>query len=201
MTPLPVLALVALGAALVARPAPEAARAGDLYRAKCSSCHDAGMANAPRLGIAADWTARLPRGRTALHEAALRGVPDSAMAAKGGYRELSDAEVRAIVDYMIAALPADVRSPAVPVPASTATAMLPAPAHADVVQSVIAALRAVPQLPAQSIKVRLDEGSVILEGVLDTGAQIRLAEQAATRAVGGRRIVSKLIASDLFEWD
>lgn len=201
MTPLPLLALVALGAVLVARPAPEAARAGDLYRDKCSSCHDAGMANAPRLGVAADWTARLPRGRTALHEAALRGVPDTAMAAKGGYRELSDAEVRALVDYMIAALPADARAVAAPTTASTMTAMTPPTTHADVVQSVIAALRAVPRLPAQSIKVRLDDGVVILEGVLDTGAQIRLAEQAAARGASGRRIVNKLIASDLFEWD
>jgi len=37
--------------------------------------------------------------------------------------------------------------------------------------------------------------------VLDSGAHIRLAEQATARAAAGRRIVNKLIASDLFEWD
>lgn len=199
MTVLPLLALAALGALVLARPAPEVARAGELYRAKCSTCHDAGMANAPRLGVAADWTARLPRGRAALHDGALRGVPDTAMAAKGGYRDLSDAEVRAIVDYMIAALPSDVRSVAAPVAA--ATPAVTTSTGGDVVQSVVAALRAVPKLPARSIKVRLDDGAVVLEGVLDSGAQIRLAEQATARAAAGRRIVNKLIASDLFEWD
>lgn len=42
-----------------------------------------------------------------LYQAAIEGVPNTAMAAKGGHRELSDADIRTIVDFMVdaAALP------------------------------------------------------------------------------------------------
>lgn len=36
-----------------------------------------------------------------MYEAALKGKPNTAMMAKGGYSELSDAEVKAVVDYML----------------------------------------------------------------------------------------------------
>lgn len=38
-----------------------------------------------------------------LYRAAMEGVPNTSMAAKGGHREITDADVRAIVDFMVAA--------------------------------------------------------------------------------------------------
>lgn len=196
------MAALAAGALLAWASGPDRQHAADLYLAKCASCHDAGMANAPRLGVAADWTDRLPRGRAALHAAALRGIPDSAMAAKGGYLELSDAEVVAIVDYMLTTLPAAPGRHARPAhrdPApGAATPRLP---EDEALAAVVSALRGEPRLPATAIKVRASAGTLVLEGVVDTSAQVRLAEQTAVRHAGAWRVQNKLIASDLFEWD
>ena len=39
------------------------AAAGEVvYKAKCSTCHDSGAGLAPRLSVAAEWTAREARG-------------------------------------------------------------------------------------------------------------------------------------------
>ncbi len=38
-----------------------------------------------------------------LYQTAIEGVPNTAMAARGGHRELSDADIRTIVDFMVAA--------------------------------------------------------------------------------------------------
>lgn len=81
-----------------------------VYEERCAQCHTAGAGGAPRLADTAEWTRRIGPGIERMHRAALDGVPSSAMAAKGGHRDLSEAEVRAAVDWMIerAALPAGV---------------------------------------------------------------------------------------------
>jgi cytochrome c5 len=70
------------------------------YKAACAACHDAGVAGAPKLGDARAWQPRLERGIEALYAVGLNGKPGTAMVAKGGQAALSDAEVRAAVDYM-----------------------------------------------------------------------------------------------------
>lgn len=71
-----------------------------IYRQACAFCHDRGVAGAPKTGDAAAWSVRLARGVDALYEVAIHGK--GAMPAKGGNRSLSDADVTAAVDYMIA---------------------------------------------------------------------------------------------------
>ena len=71
------------------------------YEATCALCHGSGVAGAPRLGNTADWTPRLARGIDALYASALKGT-DKGMPARGGNAELSDAAVKAVVDYMVA---------------------------------------------------------------------------------------------------
>ena len=88
--------------ALLVRCGPALAASGEaIYKAKCSACHDSGAGQAPRLGVREDWHTREARGRAAMYESAIKGVPATAMAAKGGYMTLSDAEVKATVDYML----------------------------------------------------------------------------------------------------
>jgi cytochrome c5 len=72
------------------------------YRTACAACHDNGTAGAPRLGDRAAWAPRLKQGMDALYRAGLYGKPGTAMVAKGGYARLSDAEVRAAVDVLVA---------------------------------------------------------------------------------------------------
>lgn len=70
-----------------------------LYKGGCSVCHDMGVAGAPKLGDQAAWSARIAQGKEALYSSAINGK--GVMPAKGGNLTLSDAEVKAVVDYMV----------------------------------------------------------------------------------------------------
>jgi cytochrome c5 len=80
--------------------APDLVHGQQIYRQACAFCHDRGVAGAPKTGDVAAWNARLAQGMDALYTAAIRGK--GAMPAKGGNPSLSDTDVNAAVDYMIA---------------------------------------------------------------------------------------------------
>lgn len=71
-----------------------------IYRQACAFCHDKGVAGAPKTGDAAVWSGRLAQGMDTLYKVALNGK--GAMPAKGGNPALSEADVNAAVDFMIA---------------------------------------------------------------------------------------------------
>ena len=80
-------------------------RAGqEVYQAGCVVCHGAGIAGAPKLGDKGQWAKHIAKGLDALYASSVNGVQGSAgvMPAKGGNPALSDAEVKAAVDYMVA---------------------------------------------------------------------------------------------------
>ncbi|TVU92402.1 c-type cytochrome [Vreelandella titanicae] len=66
----------------------------------CAACHDSGVAGAPAIGDADAWAERLEKGADELYASAINGI--GAMPAKGGNPNLSDEEVMAIVDHMMA---------------------------------------------------------------------------------------------------
>ena len=70
-----------------------------VYEKACGSCHNSGIAGAPKLGDQDAWAPRLDQGSEALYDSAINGK--GTMPAKGGQAGLSDAEVKAAVDYMI----------------------------------------------------------------------------------------------------
>lgn len=70
-----------------------------VYKASCASCHATGVAGAPKLGDKNVWSARIKNGKAALYQSALKGK--NAMPAKGGNMNLSDADVKLAVDYMV----------------------------------------------------------------------------------------------------
>ena len=78
------------------------AKGEDVYKKTCSVCHDQGIAGAPKLGDKAAWAPRIKQGKDALYKVALQGKPGTAMVAKGGFTNLSDADVKAVVDFMLA---------------------------------------------------------------------------------------------------
>ncbi len=85
--------------------APPPGRNGQqVYQATCVVCHDAGIAGAPKLGDKGQWAKRIAKGVDTLYASAVNGVQGSAgaMPAKGGNPALSNAEVKAAVDYMVA---------------------------------------------------------------------------------------------------
>ena len=73
------------------------------YDTKCSACHGFGVAGAPRLDDAEDWASRLAKGKDQLYENAIKGFIGElgVMPAKGGFADLSDEKVKAVVDYMV----------------------------------------------------------------------------------------------------
>jgi cytochrome c5 len=66
------------------------------------ACHAAGVANAPKFGDKKAWAPHLVHGVDELVQTALKGK--GAMPPKGGNLTLSDAEVKAAVDYMLRAV-------------------------------------------------------------------------------------------------
>ena len=84
-----------------------AADVGESYMKNCAVCHLPGIAGAPKVGDKAAWTQRLRKGMNLVYRNALEGMANTAMMAKGGHTDLSDAEVKAIVDYMVAAAALD----------------------------------------------------------------------------------------------
>jgi cytochrome c5 len=72
-----------------------------VYEATCVVCHGTGVAGAPKFGDKAAWAPHLAHGLPHLYENALNGT--KAMPPKGGNLTLSDAEVKAAVDYMTSA--------------------------------------------------------------------------------------------------
>ena len=75
-----------------------------VYQATCVVCHGTGIAGAPKLDDKGQWAKRIAKGVDTLYASAVNGVTGSAgaMPAKGGNPALSNAEVKAAVDYIVA---------------------------------------------------------------------------------------------------
>jgi cytochrome c5 len=83
-----------------AKPAAGAAADGKkIYESTCTACHASGVANAPKLGDKAAWAPRIKQGMDTLLQSALKGK--GAMPPKGGNTSLSDADVRAAIEFMV----------------------------------------------------------------------------------------------------
>jgi cytochrome c5 len=98
------VAVAATPAAIPGAPPPAAAKGEGgkgkpVYDSVCMACHAAGVAGAPKTGDKAAWAPRLKTGMNTLYTSALKGK--NAMPPKGGNVSLSDADVKAAVDYMV----------------------------------------------------------------------------------------------------
>jgi cytochrome c5 len=90
----------ATAAAPAAKPAAGAAADGKkVFDGTCTACHGTGVAGAPKLGDKAAWAPRLQQGVDALVQSAAKGK--GAMPPKGGNASLSDADLRAAVEFMV----------------------------------------------------------------------------------------------------
>ena len=75
-------------------------RSGEaVYTAICQTCHAAGLAGAPKTGDKAAWAPRIASGSAALLKTALNGK--GGMPARGGGADLTDAELKAAVEYIV----------------------------------------------------------------------------------------------------
>jgi cytochrome c5 len=101
MTPEKVAArLQPVGRVEVAAPsaAPGARSGEEIVKAVCAACHQAGVANAPKIGDKAAWAPRLKAGLNGLLASAIKGK--GAMPPKGGATDLSDTELARAIVFM-----------------------------------------------------------------------------------------------------
>ena len=89
----------------VAAPAPAQAPASEadidgekLYASACAACHSTGAAGAPKPG-SPEMAQRAEKGMDALMQTAVNGL--NAMPARGGRPDLSDAQIQAIIEFML----------------------------------------------------------------------------------------------------
>ena len=75
----------------------------EVYVAVCASCHDSGVAGAPKTGDKAAWAARLSEGMGLRYLHSLKGYHGKAgvMPARGGRADLPVELVKQSVDYMV----------------------------------------------------------------------------------------------------
>jgi cytochrome c5 len=73
-----------------------------VYESTCIACHGLGVANAPKYGDKKAWAPHLMHGIDHLYANAIKG--EGPMPPRGGNLTLSDAEVKAGVDYMVKAV-------------------------------------------------------------------------------------------------
>lgn len=76
-----------------------------VYQGLCVSCHN-GLPGIPKVGDMAVWESRIAQGMALMYERAIKGFISEggiiAMPPKGGNINLTDEEVKAAVDFMVA---------------------------------------------------------------------------------------------------
>jgi cytochrome c5 len=94
-------AAAAVAGAVAQAPAgePDLEKGKAIYSTACFACHMTGAAGAPKLDDKAAWAPRIAQGMETLVASSLNGK--GAMPPKGGRADLSDADIRAAVAYMV----------------------------------------------------------------------------------------------------
>lgn len=126
--------------------APKGNMSGEqIYQTVCKTCHEAGVAGAPKLGDKAAWAPRTKQGADTLFSHAIKGT-DKGMPPKGGNSDLADVEVQRAVVFMANQSGASFKEPPAPAPAPATATPSAAPGGAPPQQA--AAPQASPAPPA-----------------------------------------------------
>jgi cytochrome c5 len=113
-----------------------------VYQAVCKTCHESGLAGAPKVGDKAAWAPAIKKGYETLVQHAINGFqsPGKVMPAKGGNSDLADVEVQRAVVFMANQSGANFNEP--PAPAASAAAT-------TAIAPIVAAAAATPAAPAK----------------------------------------------------
>jgi len=151
-----------IGTVLIAEATPASGNMSgqQVFAQVCKTCHEAGIAGAPKIGDKSLWTPRIAEGESTLVQHAINGYQGKSgvMPPKGGNPGLTDDEVHRAVVYMADQAGATWKEPtptqtasAAPAPASAAppaTAAAATPAAAAPAPTNVANASNVPSAPA-----------------------------------------------------
>jgi cytochrome c551/c552 len=114
-----------------------------VFQSVCKTCHEPGIAGAPKVGDKAQWAASNKKGYEALVQHAINGIQEAGkvMPPKGGNPDLADVEVQRAVAYMANRSGANFKEPAAP---SATAAMAASAAAVPAVSSSAAPTAATP---------------------------------------------------------
>ncbi|MEO8738282.1 MAG: c-type cytochrome [Casimicrobiaceae bacterium] len=133
-------------------PAPGSMTGEQVYQAVCKTCHEGGLAGAPKFGDKAAWAGPIKLGFSVLTQHAINGVQQNGkvMPPKGGNADLTDSEVARAVAVMANAGGATFKEP--PAPAAPATAMASG-------SPIVSAAAATPAAPVAAAPAAAPAGS------------------------------------------
>lgn len=80
-----------------------------IYDRSCAACHATGAAGAPKVGDVAAWEPRIKTGAAALFTSATKGK--GIMPPRGGNPALTDAEIKAVISYMMSQVASTTKAP------------------------------------------------------------------------------------------
>jgi len=216
--------LILAAAALLASPFALADSGEEVYSNRCSLCHAGGAGGAPRFKNREEWGPRAAQGKLALYQSALKGKPNTAMMARGGFRDLSEDEVMSAVDYMVAQAGLNPGLKPEPLPptalASVAPAAIAAPAAGEpiddrnITTTIAETIRtqlapsdnveiqdATARVGSLGITVATKDGVVSLVGTVKNAEIIERAEAIARSVAGVKQVETTLISESVPEKD
>ena len=127
-----------------------------VYQAVCKTCHEMGLAGAPKVGDKAAWAPAIKEGYETLVQHAINGFqsPGKVMPAKGGNSDLADVEVQRAVVFMANKSGASFKEPPAPAASAAATAAT-AP--------IVSAAAATPAVPKTSGPLDLKSAEAMMQ--------------------------------------
>ena len=131
-------------------PAPGSRTGEQVFQSVCKTCHEAGIAGAPKFGDKAAWAAPIKQGFTVLVQHAINGLQQNGkvMPPKGGNADLADTEVARAVAYMANAGGAAFKEPAAPAAPAAPAPVASASPIANAAAATPAAVPAAAPAPA-----------------------------------------------------
>ena len=111
---------------IAAAGAPKGQLTGEqVYNQVCKTCHEAGIAGAPKVGDKAAWGKVIAQGQKTAVEHAINGI--RAMPPKGGNPDFENVEVERAVVFMASKAGANWKEPAAPAPPTATASTVAAP--------------------------------------------------------------------------
>ncbi|MCU7834722.1 MAG: c-type cytochrome [gamma proteobacterium symbiont of Taylorina sp.] len=134
-----------------------------LYKTACFACHDVGIAGAPKFADKKLWAPRIATGIDAMVKTVITGK--GAMPPNGG-TQLTEAQIREVVEYMANAASGDAAPATADVPASEA------PATEVVAESTVEVetkTEVVAEPDAKTVVIVTDTVKIVVTGNVDSG--------------------------------